>query len=249
VKIYGLIGKSLIHSFSPGYFQAKFEKEKISNCDYKLFQLNSINEFQSFIENNPDLAGLNVTIPYKQSIIKYLDRVDFHAERIGAVNTIKIDTIGGKRVLTGFNTDFLGFTDSLKPLIHDLNKNALILGTGGSSAAIAYALQKLNINYLFVSRNPKNSNEIDYKELNEDVITSHNLIINTTPLGMFPDISGKPEIPYQYITSNHILFDLVYNPEETMFLKIGQKQGAKTKNGFEMLGIQAEYSWKIWNDL
>jgi len=248
VKVFGLIGKSLQHSFSPDYFKQKFIRENIEDSVYELFQLDSINNFPELVLKNKDLSGVNVTIPYKQSIIPYLNMLDKHAEKIGAVNTIKLVKTNNNIVLIGYNTDFLGFTDSIKPLINNFNKKALILGTGGSSLAVSYALNLIGIKHKFVSRNPNIKNAISYSDLTEKVIKSHHIIINTTPLGMFPVIGSQPEIPYHLLTSNHLLFDLIYNPEETNFLKLGRKSGAKTKNGIEMLGFQAEYSWKIWND-
>jgi shikimate dehydrogenase len=249
VKTFGLIGKSLQHSFSPGYFKTKFDKEKITDCDYRLFQIDVIEKFPQIIFDNKNLAGLNVTIPYKQLIIPYLDNLDEHAKRIGAVNTVKFTYSKNKTILTGFNTDFLGFTDCIKPLIPNFNINALILGTGGSSLAVAYSLDLMGIKYRFVSRKPINTEILSYNDLSEETIKSNQLIINTTPLGMFPNLENQPDIPYKHITSNHILFDLIYNPSETNFLKLGRNAGAQTKNGLKMLGIQAEYSWKIWNNL
>jgi shikimate dehydrogenase len=249
VKTFGLIGKSLQHSFSPGYFKKKFDKEKITDCDYKLFQIDTIEKFPQIILENKNLAGLNVTIPYKQLIMPYLNSLDEHAKKIGAVNTIKFTYNKNKTILTGFNTDFLGFKDSIKPLIPNFNLNALILGTGGSSLAVAYSLDLMGIKYKFVSQSPINKEILSYNDLSEETIKSNQLIINTTPLGMFPNLENQPDIPYQHITSNHILFDLIYNPLETNFLKLGRNAGAQTKNGLEMLGLQAEYSWKIWNDL
>lgn len=248
MKIYGLIGKSLQHSFSPDYFSKKFKEENLKDCYYELYQLNSINDFPEIISKNTQLVGLNVTIPYKQSIIPYIDKLDIHAEKIGAINTIKIERCDNKTVLTGYNTDYLGFIDSIKPLITNFDTKALILGTGGSSVAVSYALNLLGIKNKFVSRNPIKEDSISYSDLNEKIIQSHQIIINTTPLGMFPDIENQPNIPYHLLTSDHLLFDLIYNPTETNFLKRGRLSGAKIKNGIEMLGFQAEYSWKIWND-
>ncbi|MGE0088778.1 MAG: shikimate dehydrogenase [Bacteroidales bacterium] len=249
MKTFGLIGKSLQHSFSPGYFKMKFDKEKITDCVYNLFEIDSIDKFPQIIPDNKNLKGLNVTIPYKQLIIPYLNNLDEHAENIGAVNTIKFTFTKNNTILTGYNTDFLGFTDSIKPLIPNCNIKALILGTGGSSLAVAYSLDLMGIKYKFVSRNQINKEILSYTDLTEEIIKSHQLIINTTPLGMFPNLENQPEIPYQHINSSHILFDLIYNPSETNFLKYGRNSGAQTKNGLEMLGFQAEYSWKIWNNL
>ncbi|HAN19774.1 MAG: shikimate dehydrogenase [Bacteroidetes bacterium GWC2_33_15] len=249
MKVYGLIGINLDHSFSPVYFENKFIKEKITNASYKLFPIHDIRDFKSLIQENQDLSGLNVTIPYKQQIIPYLDELDFHAKNIGAVNTIKFIKQNNSLKLKGFNTDYLGFIDSLLPILPRKRMNALILGTGGASRAVTYALKILDIGYKSVSRNPAGKNELSYNQLDKNVIENHQFIINTTPLGMHPGIEEYPLISYQYLTKNHLVYDLIYNPIETTFLRLAKEKGATIKNGIQMLEIQADYSWKIWNDL
>ncbi len=239
---YGLIGYPLKHSFSQRFFTEKFERENI-DAIYLNFEIPEITQLPEIIESNPELQGLNVTIPYKESVITFLDELDDTAREIGAVNTIRISN--GK--LKGFNTDTYGFMQSIMPLLEPMHSRALILGTGGSSKAVAWSLKKMGIDYLFVSRKPENSNEIGYSELDNEVIRQSKIIINTTPRGMFPQIDDAPEIPYESITASHLLFDLIYNPEETLFLKKGRAQQAKTRNGLEMLQLQAERSWQIWN--
>ena len=248
MRFFGLIGKSLEHSFSPVYFKEKFEREGIQDSYYQLFPLKTIDEFNQLISDFSELTGVNVTIPYKQSIIPFLDEIDENAKEINAVNTIKFERINSKLILKGFNTDYLGFMDSLKPYLKECHKSALILGTGGSSAAVAYALKKMGINYIKVSRSPVRE-VLSYKELTEEIMREYNLIINTTPLGMFPDVETYPIIPYSAISKNHILFDLIYNPIKTVFLKKGEEKGATIINGAEMLISQAEYAWKIWNNI
>jgi shikimate dehydrogenase len=249
MKIYGLIGQKLEHSFSPKFFQQKFKLENIKNADYQLYPLQSIQEFDSLIQNNSNLSGLNVTIPYKTDIIPYLDKITSAAEEIGAVNTIKFASSFKSLQLIGYNTDYLGFIESLKPFLKPYHSKALVLGTGGSSKAVQYALKKLNINFLMVSRNPIHQNQIDYSMLTKDLITEYEIIINTTPVGMFPDTGQKPAIPYSFLTRRHLLYDLIYNPVKTLFLQEGEKKGCQIINGLEMLKIQAEYSWKIWNNI
>lgn len=244
MKQFGLLGHPLTHSFSKQYFEDKFRKESIKNCTYELFDIEDILDF-NLIKNTPELTGLNITIPYKESIIKYLDEIDEDAQLIGAVNTIKINP--NTKKTKGFNTDYYGFKNSLKPFLQNTHERALILGTGGASKAVLYVLKELNIDCLFVSRTPKNDNEISYEDVNEYVIKHHLLIINTTPLGTYPNIENYPDISYEYLTSNHLLYDLVYNPEETVFLKKGKEKGCLTINGLQMLKLQAENSWEIWN--
>ncbi|MCB2196003.1 MAG: shikimate dehydrogenase [Bacteroidetes bacterium] len=247
MRFYGLIGKSLEHSFSPIFFKEKFDKEGITNCFYNLYPLKNIDEFNYLINDFTELSGLNVTIPYKQEIIPFLDTLDPAAKEIGAVNTIKFHWNQNKLELIGYNTDYLGFMDSLKPLLKPIHKKALVLGTGGSSLAVTYAFKQLGIDYQMVSRTAKRTNSFDYNSLTNEIIANHKIIVNTTPLGMYPRIDQSPNIPYQAITKEHILFDLIYNPKQTEFLGKGKVQGATIKNGFEMLVNQAEYSWKIWN--
>lgn len=248
MRFYGLIGKSLEHSFSPVFFKEKFEKEGITNCFYNLYPLKNIDEFNYLINDFTELSGLNVTIPYKQEIIPFLDRLDPNAKQIGAVNTIKFHWNQNKLELIGYNTDYLGFMDSLKPLLKPIHKKALVLGTGGASLAVTFALKQLGIDFQMVSRTAKGANSIDYNSLTNEIIKEHKIIVNTTPLGMYPRIDQSPNIPYQAIAREHILFDLIYNPKQTEFLGKGKVQGATIKNGFEMLVNQAEYSWKIWNE-
>ncbi len=240
-KKYGLLGRDIGYSFSRGYFTDKFEKENLE-LEYHNFDLKKIEDIKEVI-SNPIVKGLNVTIPYKEEVIPYMDDLDTVANEIGAVNTIKFEKNG---TLKGYNSDYYGFTESLKPLLNDSIKKALILGTGGASKAIAYALNQLQITYSFVSRNPK-ADQIHYADLDEHMIKSNTLIINCTPLGTFPNIQDAPNIPYEYITPNHVLYDLIYNPDETSFLRKGKEKGATICNGLRMLELQAEKSWEIWN--
>ncbi len=245
MNLYGLIGYPLGHSFSAKYFSEKFNREKIEKSSYKNFPLKHIEEFLEIIKNNPDLCGLNVTIPYKVQIMNYLDEIDEVAAKIGAVNTIKIKKSGSGKYLTGYNTDAPGFLSSLKTVLRPEVNAALILGTGGASKAIEYALSQVDIQALFVSRAPIDKN-ISYADLNSAIINDNLLIINTSPLGTFPNIEKCPNIPYNLLSEKHILFDLVYNPEYTLFMKKGKEMGATTINGYQMLVNQAEESWKIW---
>lgn len=246
MRKFGLIGKTLKHSFSGKYFGEKFEKESIDDCTYDLFELQDINEFPKLITSHKGaLKGLNVTIPYKKQVMSFLDELDSIAERIGAVNVIKINSNGS---LKGFNSDYYGFRYSLESWLGHTDLKALILGTGGASNAVKATLEDLNIPFQYVSRN-SGENRITYDKIkqNAEIIAAHHLIINTTPLGTFPDIDQKPDLPYSQLTSAHYLFDLVYNPEVTAFLAEGKSAGAKTKNGSDMLVLQAEKSWEIWN--
>ena len=240
----GLIGYPLVHSFSKKYFKEKFDNENIKNVSYQNYELKNINELKSLIKRNSDLRGLNVTIPYKEKVIKYLDKIDEKYLNIGAVNVIKI--IDNK--LFGINTDYEAFKITLKEwLDNSFNSKALILGTGGSSKSVSLALKELNIDHNFVSRK-KRKNVFSYEELFDiKIFSNYKLIINTTPLGMYPKINLLPNIPYRLITKNYYLYDLVYNPETTRFLEKGKRKGAKIKNGLEMLHLQAELSWNYWN--
>ncbi|MFA0961896.1 shikimate dehydrogenase [Roseivirga sp. BDSF3-8] len=246
-KLIGLVGFPLGHSFSNRYFTEKFQKEGIEGFSHRNFEIQSVNDLSKLLSQEPRLIGLNVTIPLKQAIIPLLHELDSTAEEIGAVNTIRIR--GGR--LKGFNTDYYGFQESLKQWLGDkitcLNK-ALILGTGGASRAIKVALEDLDIVPQYVSRHPQ-ENEMSYNSLkaSPDLLHEYPLIINCTPLGTFPDIEQKPDIPYGSVSSNHWLYDLVYNPAETAFLNAGRKQGAQIKNGLQMLHLQADKSWEIWN--
>lgn len=239
-SVYGIIGYPLSHSFSPAYFNKKFAGQHI-DAHYNTFPLLNINEFPALLVTNKNLAGLNVTIPYKSAVIPYLDRVDSIANAIGAVNCIAI-TNG---TTTGYNTDVIGFEQSLLPLLKPHHKHALVLGTGGASRAVIFVLDKLGISYSYASRQASNS--IRYEDLTPAIITQHTLIINTTPLGMYPHVDDYPLLPYNAIGEKHLLYDLIYNPAETKFLSLGKAQSATIKNGLEMLEIQAEESWKIWN--
>ena len=242
MKKFGLLGKNINYSFSRGYFKDKFETNKL-DCSYNNFDLETIEDFKFLKSTESQLSGLNVTIPYKQKVIPYLDAIDSEAQEIGAVNTIKIEN--GK--LTGYNTDHYGFEHSLKPHLKPGHKRALILGTGGASKAIAYALNKLGISYEYVSRTQSSAVKYTYDSLFINGIEDYQIIINCTPLGTFPDVTKCPQIPYEQLTSNHLLFDLIYNPEETLFLKNGKKKNATILNGLEMLRLQAEKSWDLWN--
>lgn len=241
---FGLIGKNISYSFSKEYFKNKFKNEGILNASYENFDIQNISEFPNILKSNPYLKGLNVTIPYKEIIIPFLDEIDEKASKIGAVNTIKVLNNGK---LKGYNTDYFGFSKSLKPQIKPIHKKALILGTGGASKAIKYALEELNIECAFVSRNSSKETEYTYKSLSEEVIRTHQIIINCTPLGTYPKIDECPNIPYQAISNAHILFDLIYNPEETKFLKLGKNRKATCINGLKMLIFQADKAWDIWN--
>jgi shikimate dehydrogenase len=243
MKGYGLIGFPLGHSFSVPYFQKKFEQEGIKDSYYKAFPIDSISKFPELLSSHPELIGLNITIPYKESVLKYLDEIDETADRIGAVNTLHIKN--GK--LKGFNTDILGFKKSLVSLLENRNYRALVLGTGGAAKAVSFVLDELNIPYRLVSRTPDKQG-LSYQELNQKILEEFHLIVNCSPLGMYPHTDSFPEIPYPYLGPGHILFDLIYNPLETEFLKKGRERGAKTLNGLEMLHLQAEASWTIWNE-
>jgi len=238
--LYGLIGYPLSHSFSAIYFTEKFSREEIE-ARYELFPLKDIDAYQQLLKNNPNLRGLNVTVPYKESIIHYLDNLDESAFKVGAVNTINIEN--GKT--TGYNTDIIGFEKSLVPLLRPWHTRALILGTGGASKAVAYVLRKLNIDYQKVSRS-KLSGSLSYRELRSSLIADHKLIINTTPLGMFPNTDAAPSIAYDAIGEEHLVYDLIYNPEETKFLSLCKQGGAQINNGLEMLHLQADAAWDIW---
>lgn len=241
MRKFGLTGYPLSHSFSKKHFEEKFKREGIADTSYDLYPLQSITLFPDLLKEDPQLKGLNITIPYKEKVMQYLQQLDDTAAQIGAVNCIKI--VG--RRLIGYNTDAYGFERSLEKFLTNKPEQAFILGSGGSAKAVKYVLQKIGVPYLVVSRNPMGV-DIAYSEM-EKKMKGSNLIINTTPLGMFPNIETSPEIPYDKLTKNDFLFDLLYNPEETIFLKKGKQHGAKTKNGFEMLQLQAEKSWEIWN--
>lgn len=246
MKKYGLIGYPLTHSFSKRFFTEKFEKEKI-DATYENFEIESISWFPEIIKNNPGLNGLNVTIPYKEKVIPFLDELDEAAEKVGAVNTVRINRSEDTVFLKGFNTDTFGFESSLKPLLKPHHTKALILGTGGASKAIKFVLNKLEISFISASIEELKKNEIRYEDIDQRMLEERLLIINATPLGTYPKTETFPPIPYEYISEKHLLFDLVYNPEETQFMKKGKEKGAAVKNGYEMLLQQALKSYEIWN--
>ncbi len=245
VKVLGLIGYPLSHSFSEQYFAAKFRNEGIRDYLYRNYPIAGIDLVGKLISDERRLAGFNVTIPYKEQIIPLLDDVDDEAHEIGAVNTVTVTRKGGKIWLKGYNTDAYGFRESLMPLLGDRDRRALVLGTGGASKAVCHVLRQLGIAFTYVSRTDR-PDGLTYRDLCLSVIKNHTLIINTTPLGTWPDISSFADIPYDILTEDHLLYDLVYNPPETTFLKFGRKKGARTKNGLEMLRLQADRSWEIW---
>ncbi|GET46750.1 shikimate dehydrogenase family protein [Capnocytophaga felis] len=241
-RLFALVGKNISYSFSRAYFAEKFKKEHISDAEYVNFDLNCIGELPQKLQENPNIQGMNVTIPYKKEIISMLAKLDPISEQIGAVNTIKIT----KKGLVGYNTDHFGFSESLKPFLEQQHTKALILGTGGASNAVAYALKMLGISFRFVSRNPK-MGQFSYADLSPQIIGKYKIIINCTPLGTFPNVEDFPPIPYQFLTSEHLLYDLIYNPEKTIFLQKGEKKNATIINGRKMLELQAEKAWEIWN--
>ena len=242
---YGLIGYPLGHSFSVGYFNEKFSNEHI-NAKYINFEIPSIEDFAEVIESNPELRGLNVTIPYKEQVIPYLDSLSPEANAIGAVNVIRITRKGDKTHLKGFNSDVIGFTRSIEPLLERHHKKALILGTGGASKAVDYGLRSLGIETKFVSRT-KRPGFFTYEEITPEIIKDYNIIVNYTPLGMYPNTDVCPTLPYEAMDSHNLLYDLLYNPDETLFMQKGKEHGAITKNGLEMLLLQAFASWEFWN--
>jgi len=246
MRKFGLIGYPLTHSFSKKYFTSKFERESLMDCQYDLYEIEHESLFPSIIDQNPELEGINVTIPYKEKIIPYLDILDPACAEIGAVNCIRIKQ--GK--LTGFNTDYMGFKQSLEHWLGNEKPNVLVLGTGGASKAVTKAIRDLGMNYFMVSRkNAENSNLISYDDLakDEDILKSHHLIINTTPLGTYPKTEEMPKINLDWISSQHKVYDLVYNPEKTFLMRSLEARGAVVKNGLEMLHLQAEAAWRIWN--
>ena len=243
MKLYGLIGYPLGHSFSKKYFTNKFKREGLIDCSYELFPINSIKELPSLINSQPYLKGFNVTIPYKQQVLKYVTETSEAVKEIGAANVIKI--YGDK--IVAFNTDVIGFKESLIQKLMPFHKKALILGTGGSSNAVQYVLRNLGMEFLLVSTTHQPSSEIiSYSMINENIMSDHTLIINCTPVGMEPNDLDLPNLPYQFISHKHYLFDLIYNPEKTSFLQKGEQMGAIIQNGYEMLVLQAEESWNIW---
>ncbi len=241
---YGLTGYPLKHSFSVSYFNEKFRSEGI-DAEYVNFEIPDIKDFPEVISRNPGLYGLNVTIPYKQQVIPYLNELDDDAAAIGAVNVIQITRQKGKVRLKGFNTDIIGFKQSIEPLLRPFHRKALILGTGGSSKAIYHGLKQLGIEGTYVSRTPREG-RLTYQDLTPEIIDTHQVIVNCTPVGMYPKVDFAPEIPYDLLTPDHLLYDLLYNPNVTLFMKKGAARGAITKNGLEMLLLQAFAGWEIW---
>ena len=254
MRQYGLIGKKLSHTFSPAWFAKKFDRESITDACYDAFELESIEDFPRFIMQTPNLRGFNVTIPYKQGICAYLDEIYGPAEALQVVNTVVVQEekvpFDGQKIpgfrLKGFNTDIYGFKESIKPLMRPWFERALILGTGASASSVAYVLYKLGVDTLFVSRNPEGDQEIGWKDVNEHVIHFHPLIINTTPIGQFPNEEAFPQLPYDLLSDKHLLYDLIYNPTETTFLNKGKTNNAMIHNGQSMLEMQAEQSWRTW---
>jgi shikimate dehydrogenase len=242
-KLFGLIGKNISYSFSKKYFTEKFSHAPFEECEYENFDIISTRSFTTVLKKNPNLKGLNVTIPYKEKIIPFLDELSEKAQKIGAVNVIRFKKNGK---LKGYNSDWYGFKKSLETIIQPHHKNALILGTGGAAKAVSFALEQMDIYHAFVSREAKEKT-IDYSLINATTFDNFQIIINCTPVGTSPNIKDFPPIPYQFFTEKHIAFDLIYNPEETQFLKKAKKKGATTKNGYEMLVFQAEKAWRIWN--
>ena len=245
MKKFGIIGHPLGHSFSPSYFNEKFQNEGI-DAVYEKYDLPVITDLQAIIDYTQDLCGFNVTIPYKEKVMSYLDIVSPEARSIGAVNVVKVINKDGKKYLEGYNSDLIGFMRSIQPLIEPHHKKALVLGTGGASKAIIYGLHRLGIETLLVSRYQKD-NTIQYEQIDKTVLEEYTVIVNCTPCGMAPHFDECPPLPYENITPKHLMFDLIYNPDETLFLKTGREQGAITKNGLEMLLLQAEGAWEIWN--
>ncbi|MBN1596976.1 MAG: shikimate dehydrogenase [Bacteroidales bacterium] len=247
MRKFGLIGYPLGHSFSKAFFTEKFRDEKIADCSYDNYPIEDISQLPNILKEQQYLFGLNVTIPYKEKVFQYLDEIDHEAQEIGAINTIKIVRSGNEYRLKGFNTDAFGFEQPLLKVMREYHRTALILGTGGASKAVAYILKKHNIKYKYVSRVPKSKDFYSYEDLDESVIKQFHIIINTSPLGMYPNTARCPDIPYGALTRNHILYDLIYNPEKTLFLKKGEKQDATVLNGLPMLKLQADKAWEIWN--
>jgi len=248
MKRYGLLGYPLTHSFSKRYFTEKFEREKI-NSTYENFEIDTIEKFPEVVQNNPEVVGINVTIPYKEQVIPYLDELNDSAREIRAVNTIKVQRKGNEVYLMGYNTDTYGFENALKPLLKPHHRKALILGTGGASKALKYVLNQLNIDFVSASIEELKDKEIRYADIDEKMMEERMLIINATPLGTYPKVNSYPDIPYQFISDKHLMFDLVYNPEVSQFLAKGKARGAGIKNGYEMLLGQAIKSYEIWNTL
>ncbi len=243
-KTLGLIGYPLTHSFSKQYFSQKFEKENISDYIYRNFELTDIRLFSELIQTNPDLIGLNVTIPYKEKILAYVDELSPEVRAVGATNTLVIHPQSKK--ITAYNTDIYGFKQSILPYLKNYHRRALILGTGGAAKAVAYALRQLNIKSLMISRQPNNKQQLNYSDLTKSIVKSHLLVINTTPVGQYPETAKSPQFPFDFVTEKHLFYDLIYNPPETRFLSEAKKQNATICNGLNMLHLQAESAWQIW---
>ncbi len=248
MRKFGLIGYPLTHSFSQKYFTEKFRKEGIGDAVYENFPIATIDEFPALIASVKELQGLNVTIPYKERVIPYLDGLAGDAAAVKAVNTIRIVREGEKIRLWGYNTDVWGFEVTLRPLLRPWHTFALVLGTGGAAKAVGYVLKKLGMEVWYLSRRPTGERTIRYDELTGAMLQQIKLLVNTTPLGMYPETEVCPDIPYQYLTDEHLLYDLIYNPDETLFMRLGKERGATVVNGLAMLEQQAEKSWEIWND-
>ncbi|WP_316816564.1 shikimate dehydrogenase [Pedobacter nyackensis] len=246
MRKFGLIGYPLSHSFSKKFFAEKFKEERIANCEYELYPIENIELFAKLLADEQELKGLNVTIPYKVQVLPFLDELDEAAAEIGAVNCIAIERKNETSYIKGYNTDAYGFEESLKPLLEPHHRKALVFGDGGAAKAVKYVLNKLGISFLVVTRRPS-EDSILYDAVDEAMLQGYTILINTTPLGMSPNIESLPDIPYQFLDNRHIGYDLVYNPEETSFLKQVKDKGGKIKNGLEMLHLQAIRSWEIWN--
>lgn len=248
MREFGLIGYPLAHAYSQIYFEEKFQKEGINDAKYNLYPITEISKMVNIITTNQNLVGLNVTTPYKELVLPYLDEIDESVLKIGTVNTIKICRIGGDNfTLKGYNTDIFGLQKTFESIDIPRKVKALILGSGGSGKTVKFVLEELNIKSTTVSRNPKNLSELSYNNITESVLKHHNLIINASPVGMYPKVENFPNIPYEYISENHICFDLVYNPDKTLFLQKAEAKGAKIINGLTMLFEQALRAWEIWN--
>ena len=242
---YGLIGYPLVHSFSKSFFNEKFQNEDI-DAEYINFEIKTIDDLPEVLATNPELKGLNVTIPYKEKVLSFLDYVSVEARAIGGVNVIRVESKGDDTFLRGYNSDVIGFTKSIEPLLESHHKKALILGTGGASKAVNYGLKSLGLETLLVSRFER-PGTIQYKDVTPEVVKEYNVIVNCTPCGLYPHTDECPDLPYEAMDSHNLLYDLLYNPDETLFMKKGKEQGAMTKNGLEMLLLQAFASWDFWH--
>ncbi len=246
MRVFGLAGYPLTHSFSPKLFEDIFEREKISDCAYSLFPCPIVEDIFSLIKGNKDLCGINITIPHKKSILPFLDEVDETAKQIGAVNTVTIKREGDHTLLKGFNSDIIGFEKAIKPFLKTWHSDALIFGTGGASVAASFVLKKLGINWLEVSRNPVLQNQINYVDVNVGLLQKYTLLVNATPVGMFPNTNSYLPISFDGLSEKHLFFDMVYNPEMTFNMELAHAQGATVVNGMEMLRLQAEEAWRIF---